>query len=250
LIDNISVVIIAKNPAKSIKPLLESLKEFKEVLIYLNDTTDNSKEIIENFHNVKVIEGEFKGFGPTKNHAATHAKNSWILSLDADEVLSTTMTKEIKNLKLDNSKVYEIKRYNYYKNRKIKHCGWGEEKIVRLYNKDITTFNNNLVHENIITDNLKIETINGELKHYPYNSISQFVQKADYYSEIFAKENRGKKSSSPLKAFLNATFSFIKTYIFKKGFLDGYVGLLISVSHATTNFYKYLKLYELNQEAK
>ena len=92
--------------------------------------------------------------------------------------------------------------------------------------------------------------MDGNVEHYSYQSISQFIAKADVYSTLFAKNNVGKKSSSPTKAFFNATYSFFRTYVLKKGFLDGYVGLVIAVSHAVTNFYKYVKLYELNKELK
>jgi len=97
---------------------------------------------------------------------------------------------------------------------------------------------------------LKIELLEGYIEHYSYQTISQFVQKADHYSTLFAQNNVGKRSSSPFKAILNAKYSFIKTYFFKRGFLDGYVGLVIAFSHMVTNFYKYMKLYELNKEAK
>ena len=239
---------IAKNADTTISSSLDSLKAFDEVILYLNDSTDKTKEIALGYNNVKIIEGDFIGFGPTKNQASLFAKHEWILSLDSDEVVSKEMFENIQKLDLNISNIYEIRRFNYYKKRKVKYCGWGEERIIRLYNKKVTAFNDNMVHEKVMTKDLNIITIDGELKHYPYNSISQFIQKADYYSELFAKENSGKRVSTPTKAFFNALFSFFKTYILKKGFLDGYVGLLIAVSHGVTNFYKYMKLYELNRE--
>ena len=108
----------------------------------------------------------------------------------------------------------------------------------------------NDVHEDIITDGFNIDILDGNVEHYSYHTISQFVIKADHYSTLFAKNNAGKKSSSPTKAIFNGLYSFIKTYFFKKGFLDGYVGLIIAFSHMVTNFYKYIKLYELNKELK
>jgi hypothetical protein len=74
------------------------------------------------------------------------------------------------------------------------------------------------------------------------------VKKLDIYSSEFARDNVGKKQSSPIKAVLNGGFSFFKTYFMKRGFLDGYAGLVIAFSHMATNFYKYIKLYELNQK--
>ena len=249
-LNKISVVIIVKNGAETIKSVLDSLINFDDVVIYDNGSDDGTQDIVKQYKNANLITGRFLGFGPTKNKAATYSKYDWILSLDADEVVSTEMFTNLMNFDLSNKDIYEISRFNYYKGKRINYCGWGEERIVRLYNKQITSFNDNMVHEKIITKNLNLKVIKGELQHYPYNSLTQFVQKADHYSTLFAKDKVGIKKSSPLKAFLNATFSFIKTYIFKRGFLDGYIGLVISVSHAMTNFFKYIKLYELNKELK
>ena len=122
--------------------------------------------------------------------------------------------------------------------------------IKRLYNKDVTSYNSNDVHEDIITQGLNQELLKGNVEHYSYHSISEFIIKADRYSTLFATNNVGKKSSSPTKAFFNGMYSFFRTYILKQGFRDGYVGLIIAFSHAVTNFYKYIKLYELNKELK
>jgi hypothetical protein len=94
------------------------------------------------------------------------------------------------------------------------------------------------------------EMIEGSIQHFPYQTITDFIMKLDSYSTIYAKDNAGKKASSPSKAILNAHFSFFKTYILKKGFLDGYPGLIIAFSHMATNFYKYMKLYEMNKALK
>ena len=88
------------------------------------------------------------------------------------------------------------------------------------------------------------------MEHYPYSTVTDFIVKLDRYSTKFAQDNVGRKSSSPLKAFFNSQFSFLKTYFIKRGFLDGYAGLVIAFSHMATNFYKYIKLYELNKELK
>ena len=119
-----------------------------------------------------------------------------------------------------------------------------------MFNRNVTKYNNNDVHEDIMTDGLAVELLAGNMEHYSYHSISEFIIKADRYSTLFAQNNVGKRASSPLKAFFNGVYSFIRTYVFKKGFLDGYVGLIISYSHMVTNFYKYMKLYEMNKELK
>ncbi|WP_323669560.1 glycosyltransferase family 2 protein [Aliarcobacter butzleri] len=247
---NISVVVLAKNNQKTIEKTLSALVEFDDVVVYDNGSTDDTIEIVKKFSNVNLIEGEFKGFGWTKNQAASFAKNDWILVVDSDEVIDKELLKELKEKILDNNCVYKLNFKAFYKDIQIKHCGWNNQKIKRLYNKSVTSYNSNDVHEDIITDNLKIEILRGNVEHYSYQAISEFVIKADRYSSLFAQNNVGKKSSSPAKAFFNGLYSFIKTYFFKQGFRDGYVGLIIAFSHMVTNFYKYIKLYELNNENK
>lgn len=249
MIKNISCVMIAKDAEATLSKVLDALQEFEEVIVYSNNSTDNTDMIAQGYSNVKLINGEFLGFGPTKNKAAAIASNDWIFSLDADEVVTLEFVENLKKVSLDDKTLYTILRTNYYKDSQIKHC-WGDDVIVRLYNKTKTSFTDKKVHEKIIVDGFTIESIKGVVKHFPYSTITDFIIKLDRYSTIFAQDNVGKKSSSPLKALLNAKFSFIKTYFFKRGFLDGYAGLVIAFSHMATNFYKYIKLYELNKELK
>lgn len=240
---------IAKDAEATLSKVLDALQEFAEVIVYSNNSTDNTDMIAQGYSNVKLINGEFIGFGPTKNKAAAIASNDWIFSLDSDEVVTLEFVENLKKVSLDDTTLYTILRTNYYKDSQIKHC-WGDDVIVRLYNKTKTSFTDKKVHEKIIVDGFTIEPIKGVVKHFPYSTITDFIIKLDRYSTIFAEDNVGKKSSSPLKALLNAKFSFIKTYFFKRGFLDGYAGLVIAFSHMATNFYKYIKLYELNKELK
>lgn len=247
---NISVVVLAKNNDNTIRQTLDSLKGFNDVVVYDNGSTDDTMNIAKEFNNVNLRKGEFKGFGWTKNHAASYAKNDWILIVDSDEVVDKELFETLSNKKLDKSCVYKLNFKAFYKNIQVKHCGWNNQKIKRLYNKEVTSYNSNDVHEDIITDGLKLEELKGNVEHYSYHSISQFIIKADHYSTLFAKNNAGKKYSSPTKAFFNGMYSFFRTYVLKRGFLDGYVGLIIAYSHMVTNFYKYIKLYEVNKEYK
>ncbi|MFK5937582.1 MAG: glycosyltransferase family 2 protein [Sulfurimonas sp.] len=247
---NISAVVLAKNNEVTIKNTLEALSTFKDVIVYDNGSSDKTIEIAKGYSNVNLIEGEFKGFGWTKNRAASYAKNDWVLIVDSDEVVDHELLHVLKTKNLSKDTVYILNFKAYYKDIQVKYCGWNNQKIKRLYNKTVTKYDDNDVHEDIIITALKTEELEGNINHYSYQSLEQLINKANVYSTLFAQNNVGKKSSSPLKAFFNALYSFIKTYIFKRGFLDGYVGLAIAFSHMITNFFKYLKLYELNKELK
>lgn len=247
LITNISVVMIVKDGQRTIEKSLEALKDFEDVVVYDNGSNDDSIKIAMQFSNVKVINGEFMGFGPTKNRAIEHALHDWILSLDCDEVLTEELVEEIRTLPLQNNKIYSIYRKNFYKDYPMNHC-WGNDLLVRLFNRTVTQFNENKVHEEVIKHDITPIVLKNHFHHYPYYNISQFIQKLDHYSEEYAYQYRGIKKSGPLLAISNSVFSFLKTYLLKGAFLDGYPGLIIAFSHAATNFYKYMKLYELNRE--
>ncbi len=242
----ISPVIIVKDAERTIAKTLDSLKEFDEVIVLDTGSLDNTLEIVNNYENVKLSHARFEGFSKSKNRAAKLAKNDWILSIDADEVLSPGLMDSIRELKPEQGYTYRFKRNNYYRNKIIKHSGWGREYVVRIYNRTTNCFNKKLVHEHINCPPNKIVTIKGDLRHYSYHSISNFVTKRDVYSELFAIEYKKKRRSSPFLALIRGAFDFMNTYIIKLGVLDGYRGILISVSNANVTFYKYLKLYEAN----
>lgn len=247
-IEHISCVIIVKNAKETMANVLDALCCFDDVVVYDNGSDDGTQEVAASYNNVNLVNGPFLGFGETKQRAATYAKHDWVLSLDADEVLTDDFVQGLISLKLNDQNVYSITRSNFYKDREVKHC-WGKDIIVRLYNRSRTDFNSSKVHELIVTEGFNIEALQGVVRHYPYQNISQFIIKLDKYSSLFAEDKQGIKRSSPLKAFLNGGFSFFKTYLLKRGFMDGSAGLIIAFSHMATNFYKYMKLYELNKLA-
>jgi len=247
--NNMSVVVIVKDGLRTMNECLKALKDFSDVVVFDNGSTDGTQEICRHYKNVNLIEGDFIGFGPTKKLASTYAKHDWILSLDSDEIVSETFVDTLRSKKLDKNTVYSIKRINFYKDIEIKH-GWSNDILPRVYNRSKTNISNKMVHEGVITDGLRVEYLKITLKHERYSSISEFILKADRYSTLFAEQNVGKKSASPLKAIGNSSFTFIRKYFFKLGFLDGYPGLIMAYTNMIENFYKYMKLYEMNKELK
>jgi glycosyltransferase involved in cell wall biosynthesis len=248
VIEEISVVMLTKNSQAYLEESLTALRAFKEVIIIDNGSTDQTLKIAEKFSNVKLFEEPFIGFGPLKNRALTYSSNGWILSIDSDEVVSEKLIKEIQALTLHPKTIYAILRENYYKKRYIGCCSWQNDYVLRLFHKEHTHFNNLQVHESLEKEGMEIVKLQATMKHYTYNSIQQLLDKMQLYSSLYAKENVGKKSSSPVKALMHGAFTFLKNYIFQKGFLYGYEGLLISVCNANGTFYKYMKLYEASRD--
>ena len=244
----ISVAMIVKDGEKYLEECLQSLASFDEVLLLDTGSTDRTMEIARGFQNVRIEQRGFIGFGPTKNLAAELAKHDWILSVDSDEVVTPELSSEILSLSLDDSQVYRFSRHSYYRGKFIKGCGWYPDKILRLYNKQRTSLNDNQVHESVmVKEGMSIADLSGALKHYPYDSAGSLVDKLQFYSTLFAEQNRGKLKSSPWKAVSRGLAAFFKGYVIRKGFLDGYAGFHIAYCQGLATYLKYLKLFEANQ---
>jgi glycosyltransferase involved in cell wall biosynthesis len=238
MIDDISVVIIAKNAQATIKEVFESLTDFNEVVLYLNDSSDNTEKIATEFDNVKIVKGKFIGFGSTKNEAAKYAKNSWIFSLDSDEIVDRELIKSISNIDTINKNIlYKVIRNNYFLGTKT----ISKDILVRIYNKDFTKFNDKLVHEKVIEPSYaKYIFLNGSIKHLNITDINQTLTKMIKYTDLGAE---GKKMCFFLVVILKASFAFFRTYILKGYILNGWVGFVIATTSANRRFYKYLKQY-------
>jgi len=244
--ENISVTILTKNSEKTLARCLKALATFPEVILLDNGSTDNTLTIASGFSNVKVFHAPFIGFGPLKNLVASYAAHNWILSVDSDEVLSPALIQHITTHALTSKKVYRFLRHNFYGTRLINACGWENNYVTRLYNRQTTAFTPRNVHESVLTDGLSIETIPGTMAHYSFENTAELLQKMNQYTSLFARENRFKKKSSIFKAIYKASWTFFRNYFLQHGFLYGFEGFLISACNANGSFYKYMKLHEAN----
>lgn len=227
-----------------LKDVLKALERFDEVLIYDNGSTDNTIEIASSFPNVCIQKGSFDGFGPTHNKASALTKNDWVFSVDSDEIATKELVDEIDQLHLDKKFVYSVWRKNFYRGVFIKGCGWYPDRVNRLYNKTSTHFSNDLVHEKIENSTVQEVKLNNPLLHTPYKSITDFLNKMQNYTTLYAAQQTQRKSSSLTTAVVHGLFAFIKSYVIKMGFILGSVGLEISIYNGITSYYKYLKLRE------
>lgn len=144
----ITPVIIVKNGAAHVKRTLDSLAVFHHVIIYDNGSTDDTAARVSQYPNVTLIHGEFLGFGPTKNRAASHADTDWVLSLDIDENVTDELLQALQNWPLDSPvSVGEVLRHNYFCGKHIRTNGWGNDWLCRLYNRRRHSFTESPVHD-------------------------------------------------------------------------------------------------------
>jgi glycosyltransferase involved in cell wall biosynthesis len=246
----LSVVIVCKNGAAVIEETVKSFSGLTDdVLVYDNGSTDGTQEIIKQT-TAKLFEGSWEGFGKTKNKANVLAKYDWILSLDADEAIEEELKNNLLSLDLsDEMKVYEFKFKNFLGNKWLRFGEWGDDKHIRLFNKQKVKWNDTEVHESLILPTgTKIILLKGNVWHKTAADIHEYKQKMINYAALNAEKyfNQGKRSNS-IKMFFSAAFSFIKNYFFKLGFLDGAVGFQCAKINAQYTFLKYKKLKEFTR---
>ena len=243
MLDQISVVIICKNAATTLHKTLESAREFDEVMVYDNGSEDDSLTIAKSFSNVSLHQGSFKGFGPTKKLACDLARNDWVFSLDADETITAELTEFLRNWKPDNDHIAGfVLRKNFFMGKYTKRGGWGNDWLLRLFNRTTHKFNDAPVHEKIpVTQQSIKQKLPYSIEHNAVQNIGQFLVKIDRYSEIRKKQS--KKTFHPSLIVLRSLFAFFKSYIILAGFTEGWRGLVIAWNKSNGVFYKYMKRY-------
>jgi glycosyltransferase involved in cell wall biosynthesis len=220
-----------------------------EIIVVDSQSTDNTVEIAQR-HGAKVTQpNDWPGFGPQKNRALELATCDWVFSIDADERVTPELAAEITRvLRLGVSDVaYKLPRLSSYCGKFIRHAGWQPDYVLRLFKRGTARFSDDLVHERVVTD-LPVHALKNHLLHYSYLNFSQVLSKVDAYSTASAKQAyaRGKRSSVA-GALGHGAWAFFRTYVIRRGFLDGAHGLALSISNAETSYYKYLKLWQMQQ---
>jgi len=244
---NISVIIITKNEEKNIRGCLESVLWADEIILVDAFSSDATVEIAKEFTE-HIFQKEWAGFANQKAYALSLARNEWVLSLDADEQLSSQLSCEIQSLTDENVSAYEILRENYFLNKKITTCGWDKDYQLRLFKKGKTKVTvDKLVHEGFLVDG-EIKKLSAPMFHYTTASLEKMIGKINYYSSLHAIENvASKKKITGLTIFLHGVSAFLRPYISLKGYKDGMHGLLISFLNGLTTILNYAKLWELQK---
>lgn len=236
----ISAVIICFNEEANIENCLKSLVEVcDEIVVVDSFSTDRTLEICERY-NAIVFQREWEGYSKAKNYGNSKAKSDYILSLDADEVLSDDLIASINHLKTQGLKTnYSLRRITNYCGKWIKHAGWYPDIKFRLFPKGEAEWQGKHVHESLISKNsLKNIVLDGHLLHYSYKTIAEHESKDRKYAELAARRDIN-KNHSLLRAYLSAGFQFVKMYILKLGFVDGKLGLQLCHISAKSKIYKY-----------
>jgi len=250
----ISVVIATKNEESNIRDCLESVKWAEEIIIVDDASSDKTVEICKVYTD-KIFINDSKGsFHKNKNLGLEKATANWVLSLDADERIPESLSKEIRIAIKDERKVgYYISRKNFFLGKWIRGCGWNPDYIIRLFRKGITKWPLEIHGVPKIEDKERVGYLRNSMIHISYASFEQFFDKSTRYTTRLAKEEYEKgvritKANFPILFLAKPFLWFFWKYFLKRGYRDGFRGFFISISSALTIFMTYVKLWEMNRK--
>lgn len=249
MLHKISAAIITLNEEVNIARTLERLTWCDEIVVVDSFSNDKTVEICKEYGCI-VHQRKFNGYGEQKLFLVSKCSNDWILSIDADEVLTNELIDEIQqefSKKTIPFKAYNLNRKHVYLGKIFKFGRLRNTPIIRLFNKNYANFTNKTVHETV-SYNGTIGKFKGYFLHYTANSIEKISYKKNRYANLVAEEyaKRGKKTNLPQLLF-KYPYTFIKEYLFRGNFLNGYEGYVWSVYLAEYSVLKYLKLREKNK---
>ena len=249
---SLSAVMITKNAAASIERSLASLASVvDEIVIVDSGSTDDTLSIAQQF-NANIVYQQWLGFGLQKQFAVNYASSDWVLCIDADEWLSDELQKSIGQLRhRQEAHVYQLCRKNCFMGRFLRHGEAYPDKNIRLFHRHYAKWTDDVVHEKVISAAIA-HTLKGDLLHDSAESLDSYLDKQNRYTTLQAKEivSRQQKPVSAAKAVLSALFRFMKGYIFRMGFLDGFPGFVHIVIASSNSFFKYSKAIDLIKEGK
>ncbi len=248
----ISVYIIAFNEAEKVAATIESAKWADEIVLVDSWSTDGTPEIAAKL-GARVVQVDFKGFGDLRNQAIAACSHGWIFSLDADERCTPEVEKEIRAITQDPSALdaYWMPRRNYFMGRWIKHSGWYPNyRQPQLFRKGRMRYDLKPVHEGFVLDSEKpVGHLKNAIWQFPFKNMSEVMHKANRYSSLGAEKIKHKKLSMGT-ALSHGSWSFLKHYFFKLGFLDGWPGFVIALGNFEGTFYRYVKAIEAQKGAE
>ena len=243
----ISIAVIAKNEVDRIGHLIKSVDFADEVVVVDSGSSDGTQNLCRRM-GARVIFNEWPGHVAQKQFAMESTKNEWILSLDADELVSEGLIQEIlKAVKNVDSKVagFSMPRLSKYLGRWIKHGGWYPDRKVRLVRRGRGVWKGVNPHDKLSIDG-KVVGLKNPIFHYVYRGIEDHVTTINRFSDVYAQERTPAGSGFVLAGVGHAVIKFLECYVWKFGILDGVPGLIIAMNSSWYVFLKHAKRWERN----
>ena len=246
----ITAYILAYNQAEKIEAAVSTVLWADEVLVIDSFSTDGTRALAEAL-GARVVDVPFHGFGDLRNRALEHCTHDWIFSLDSDERCTTEVRDEILALIAGQPAhdVYLVPRRSYMMGRWISGSGWYPNfRQPQLFRRGAMRYTLEPVHEGY--ENLSgkpLGVLNNAVWQFPFRNLEELIDKMNRYSSLGVPKLAGKRVSMA-SALGHGLWSFVKHYVFKRGFLDGWAGFVIALGNFEGTFYRYAKRYEETQD--
>ncbi|RMF85047.1 MAG: glycosyltransferase family 2 protein [Nitrospinota bacterium] len=244
----LSVAIITCNEASRIRRCLASVRWADEIVVVDTGSTDGTPAICREF-TPWVYEYPWEGFARSKNRALAHTSGPWILSLDADEVVSEPLQAEILAL-LESPPTgiegFYIPRKNFIWGKWIRHGGFYPDYQLRLFKRDAGRFAEKAVHESVTVTG-KTGYLRSPLYHYTYRDSADLFARGERYATLAATELSGRERFRLSRLLWRPLGRFCKIFLVQRGFLDGIPGLILAGFYAFYVFQRYVKLWEMEK---
>jgi (heptosyl)LPS beta-1,4-glucosyltransferase len=247
-VPNVSVTVITKNEATDIGRALVSVAWADEIVVVDSGSTDETVSIARQ-HTDRVVVREWPGYANQKNHAASLARHDWILSLDADEVVTPELANEVRRvLSIDPSHAaFRIPRVTWHLGRWVRTTDWYPDCQIRLYDRRAAAFAGKYVHESV-TARGSIGQLQSEFQHYAYRDISDHLETIDRYTTYAARQmHEAGRRAGWFDVAVHPPLAFLRNYIARGGIRDGMAGLIISSLNSYYVLLKFAKLWELDR---
>jgi glycosyltransferase involved in cell wall biosynthesis len=258
--NSLSAVLITLNAGTQISQALESLKFCDDIVVVDSNSTDDTVKIAQQY-GARVVQQTWMGFGPQKQFAVAQAKHDWVLCLDADERISPELESSIRaviqqtqqGLLPSEIAGFEMPRCNFFLGRYLRHGEGYPDYSRRLFNRLKANWSDDAVHEKVEISmaGTRFEKLQGDLLHESAESLDSYLLKQNRYTSIqaYALAERGKWPGLG-KLVFSPVVRFIKFYVVRKGFLDGWPGLVHIAIGCFNSFIKYAKTRELMQQKR
>jgi glycosyltransferase involved in cell wall biosynthesis len=254
---SISVTLVTKNESDNILNCLRSVTFADEIIVVDDKSIDDSAEKARDFGAMVLVRDSGGSFHENKNIAIQKAKGEWILSLDADEIVTPELAKSIKSvISHPSPDGYLISRHNYFLGRWIRGCGWYPDPILRLFKKGKAWWPLE-IHDTpkLEGGNQNAPLLEGPLIHHSYNNFEQYFEKFNRYTSRLAVEYSQaniqlKGVLIPTNLLIRPSYWFLKKYVLWRGYRDGLHGLFICFSSALVIFTSHLKLWHLQNNKR
>ena len=238
----VSAVLITKDAAGQLAECLASLAFCDEIVVVDSASRDGTQALAAKA-GARVIDSEWRGFGPQKQFAVQQAANDWVLCIDADERVSDELRESIAAVLLAPTLgAYCFARCNHFMGRYLRHGEGYPDWSLRFFDRRVARWSDDPVHERVIADG-EVGTLAGDLLHESAESLETYLAKQNRYSTLAAEEAlaRGKRANV-VQLLMSPLLRFTKFYFLRLGLLDGLPGLVHILIGCTASFAKYAKM--------